>query len=175
MDHMGTCPPMPTPYIYLSPYPLLPVRPQFGGHNFGNQYGSVQPGASKEMWALRQKVAFLESKVDILENKVTSLEKGAASREEKIASLENHVSDLALSLESYKLLRNRFISTFKRDKLGNATWDDLRIISEGNSWAHGGDAVADAQLYKGATRRSDVCDFELLYGLPPSVVADLSM
>jgi len=173
MDSMGTCPPMPAPYLYLSPYPVL--HPQIGGYNFGNDYVPLLPGASKETWALRQKVAFLEGKVNTLETNVTLLQNAAALREEKIASLENHASDLALSLESYKLLRNRFISTFKRDKLGNATWDDLKIIAEGNGWAHGGDAVADAQLYKGATRRSDICDFELLYGLPPSIVADLSM
>ena len=45
----------------------------------------------------------------------------------------------------------------------------------GNRWAHGGDAVYDAKLYKGTTKRSDSGDFEKIYGLPPTVVANLSM
>ncbi|PUU74678.1 hypothetical protein B9Z19DRAFT_901143, partial [Tuber borchii] len=75
---------------------------------------------------------------------------------------------------SYKLVRNRFISTFKRDKLGLVTKEDRRIIAKGNSQAHGGDAVADARLYEGTARRSDPGDFQKLYGLPPTVVSNLT-
>ena len=53
------------------------------------------------------------------------------------------------SLDAYKLPRNRFISTFKRDKLGTATEADRKIIAGGKAWAHGGDAAVDALLYQG--------------------------
>ena len=59
------------------------------------------------------------------------------------------MSDLTSSLGGYNLLRNRFISTFKRDKLGDITQDNRRIIAMGNRWANGGDVVSDAKLYEG--------------------------
>jgi len=49
----------------------------------------------------------------------------------RITSLEDHVSNLTSSLASYRLLRNRFISTFKRDKLGNATDINRKNIETG--------------------------------------------
>lgn len=75
------------------------------------------------------------------------------------------MSSLTLSLDAYKLLRNRFISTFKRDKLGNMNDADKRIIGVGNAWAHGGDVVVDAQLYEGTGGRRDFTAFEKLYGM----------
>jgi len=60
-----------------------------------------------------------------------------------------------IRLDAYKILRNSFISTFKRDKMGNA---NRTIIGAGNAWAHGGDAVVDASLYynTGKDRRRGV-------------------
>jgi len=93
----------------------------------------------------------------------------------KIASLEERVTSLTLSLEAYHILRNRFLSTFKRDKLGNATEADFRLISEGNRRAHGGDATADALLYAGRQpHRRDVPTYEKLYGLDPVRVAQIT-
>jgi len=71
-----------------------------------------------------------------------------ASQDQKIASLQAQNASLTSSLPSYKILRNRFISTFKRDVLNNAT-EDKRIIAASNTLAHGGDAAADAMLYQG--------------------------
>jgi hypothetical protein len=51
--------------------------------------------------------------------------------------------NLEESLGYYKVLRNRFISTFKRDKLHIAT-----LVEEGNAWAHEGNASRDADLYE---------------------------
>jgi hypothetical protein len=70
-----------------------------------------------------------------------------ASHKLKITSLEDRVGSLTLSLDAYKILRNLFISTYKRDKLASDTEADRRIIGAGNAWAHGGDAVVDAQLH----------------------------
>jgi hypothetical protein len=94
----------------------------------------------------------------------------------KVVSLEDRVSSLTMSLAAYKILRNRFISTFKRDKLANATEVDRKIIAAGNGWAHGGDAVVDAQLYISATRESrrDFSAYKKLYGISPLTVVVLS-
>ena len=87
--------------------------------------------------------------------------------EVEVGSLGERVSSLTTSLDAYKLLRNRFISTFKRDKLGTAG---------GNAWAHGGDAVVDAMLYRGQGphSRRDLLAYKRLYGFYPLVVLGIS-
>lgn len=82
----------------------------------------------------------------------------------KIASLEGRVGSLTSSLDAYKLQRNRFISTFKRDKLNIA---DRRIIAAGNALVHGGDAVVDASLYSSTDKdgRRDAVAYKRLYGM----------
>ncbi|KAG0137734.1 hypothetical protein HOY82DRAFT_647053 [Tuber indicum] len=95
-----------------------------------------------------------------------------AGYNEKIASLELHnaalVDKIKFSRNSDKdksQLRNRFISTFKRDVLKCGTAHDRTLISEGDEYAHGGDATADARLYSGSSCRKDVYAFETLYGV----------
>ncbi|KAA8908829.1 hypothetical protein FN846DRAFT_944352 [Sphaerosporella brunnea] len=117
--------------------------------------------------------ADLRARVDAQDKKIASQDIKIASLDIKIASLEDRVSSLTRSLDAYKLLRSCFISTFKRDKLANATEADRRIIAEGNGWAHGGDAVVDALLYTGTGGRRDFKAFEKLYGLPPHIVQSI--
>jgi len=62
----------------------------------------------------------LLERVRVLEQQVAEL----PALKVKVTSLENRVLNLTNSLYAYKLLRNRFISTFKRDKLENATDED---------------------------------------------------
>ncbi|KAF8531573.1 hypothetical protein BDD12DRAFT_800063 [Trichophaea hybrida] len=90
-------------------------------------------------------------------------DKKIASLEVKNASLEDRVSSLTISLDAYKLLRNRFISTFKRDKLANATEADRRIIGEGNAWAYGGYCCRCHAVSK----RRDASTYKRLYGMDP--------
>ena len=66
----------------------------------------------------------------------------------EIASLEDRVQSPSQSLQNYKLVRGRFIPTFKRDVLGTATDAGRKIIRGGNIWARGGDAIVDAQLHE---------------------------
>lgn len=73
--------------------------------------------------------------------------RGSVKSKAVIAELKDHVLTLRLSLREYRWVRNRFISTFKRDKLNNADGSDIKIIQEGNLTVHGGDAVVDARLY----------------------------
>ncbi|KAF8424059.1 hypothetical protein EV426DRAFT_717055 [Tirmania nivea] len=112
------------------------------------------------------------------EERLAALEEREILKDVKIASLEDRVTNLTVSLDSYHVLRNRFLSTFKRDKLGNATEADFRLISEGegNNWAHGGDAIADALLYQKQRSycRRDVSTYKRLYGLDPARVLEIS-
>lgn len=104
-------------YFYLSPYPPShPVSLKIPEYLTKNQDDSVA-GLSGHLLVLQQKVISLEKII-------TSLQKLATSQAEKIASLEGHVSNLTSSLGGYNLLRNRLISTFKRDKLGDITQDN---------------------------------------------------
>jgi hypothetical protein len=119
----------------------------------------------------------LAERFRILEQQVGGLQQQVAeipSMKTKIASLEDRVSGLTCSLDSYKLLRKRFISTYKRDKFENATDSDRKIIGVGNLWAHGGDAVVDAQLYQDLSGRRDFSVFTKLYGLLPETVQRIS-
>jgi len=120
--------------------------------------------------------AELIPRVRVLEEEFATQKEEIILLKIKVVSLEDRVSSLTISLAAYKLLRNRFISTFKRDKLGNATEADKKIIAEGNGWAHGGDAVVDAQLYKSETRegRRDFYAYNKLYGIHPLTVSVIS-
>ena len=96
-----------------------------------------------------------------------------ASAKSKIASLEDRVQSLSQSLQNYKLVRGRFVSTFKRDVLGTATDADRHIIRGGKMWAHGGDAIVDAQLYEGPGGRRDLAAYIKLYGVNPLWVQNI--
>ncbi|KAA8893635.1 hypothetical protein FN846DRAFT_923541 [Sphaerosporella brunnea] len=120
----------------------------------------------------RRGLSFANYKVDQadLRARVDAQDKKIASQDIKIGSLEDRVGSLTSSLDAYKLLRHRFISAFKRDKLASATEADKRIIGAGNAWARGGDAVVDALLYTGTGGRTDVKAFQKLYGMSPGDV-----
>ncbi|PUU76823.1 hypothetical protein B9Z19DRAFT_1109226 [Tuber borchii] len=86
----------------------------------------------------------------------------------EVSLLEDRSRELNLSLESYKVARNRFILVYKRDKLGVRSEADRLAIRAGNATVHGGDAITDASLYTVPVGgREDVGIFEQLYGLNP--------
>ncbi|KAG0640260.1 hypothetical protein HOY80DRAFT_885022 [Tuber brumale] len=86
------------------------------------------------------------------------------------AALEDKLHSETIAQEEQEKLRNRFISTFKRDKLHCDTTEDREAIREGNECAHGGDAIRDAQLYTGRGKRQDEEAFVKLYGVSPETV-----
>ncbi|KAE8395753.1 hypothetical protein BDV23DRAFT_178327 [Aspergillus alliaceus] len=65
-----------------------------------------------------------------------------------------------------KIARERFLLTYKRDKLHNASDNECRMIERANIKVHGGGALADAELYDDYGRR-DYDIFKKLYGLNP--------
>ena len=82
---------------------------------------------------------------------------------------QGRINLLENSVVKDRNFRHRFISTFKRDKLGNATEENHDLIRAGSDSAHGGDCVTDSSLY-GANGRRDTSTFETLYGLHPAIV-----
>lgn len=119
-------------------------------------------------------VAGLSARTRVLEQKMASHAAELASQHAEIASLQDEVLTLKLSSEEYRLVRNQFISTFKRDKLNNADGSDIKIIQGGNLTVQGGDAIVDAMLYQGLDRRRDSTAYKKLYGVDPLRVLRIS-
>jgi len=112
--------------------------------------------------------------VHILEQKVNFLELENEEQKKKISALQDKAKGLANSLEAYKDIRKRFISTFKHNGQETETGYDRMIIKIGNMWAHGGDALVDVQLYEGNGKREDPFDFQQSYGFLPETVLRFS-
>jgi len=96
--------------------------------------------------------------------------KKLAENQLRLDSIQESVSRMTASMGAYRALRNRFLSTFKRDKLGTATKFDLSIIAGGKPIRGGGDAATDVMLYEGTRGRRDFITFRKLYGLLPETV-----
>ncbi|PWW72484.1 hypothetical protein C7212DRAFT_348103 [Tuber magnatum] len=94
-------------------------------------------------------LADLQQRVHVVEHKTASLKDEIAFLKDGLGQMNDRLSTLTLALREYRQVRERFISTFKRDKLKNDTKTDRKIIQGGNITAHGGDAAADALLYEG--------------------------
>ncbi|RPA91453.1 hypothetical protein L873DRAFT_1714083, partial [Choiromyces venosus 120613-1] len=110
----------------------------------------------------------------VLEERDSAHEEIESTLKSEVTLLQGQVSTLKLSIPEYSRVRNRLISTFKRDKLNNAMESDIDIIQEGNIMAHEGDAAVDALLYEGLNGRHDPSAFEELYGIHPADVVKIS-
>jgi len=119
-------------------------------------------------------VEAMEKARTALAETLESGDKQLAELQLRMRSLDKRVTSLTAFPSPYQHTRNRFLSTFKRDKLGRATGDDLKIIAQGNVKAKGGDAATDALLYEGTMGRRDFTTFQKLYGLQPEVVRKIS-
>ena len=67
------------------------------------------------------------------------------------------------------------MADFKRDVLGNATRNDLNLISATNALVHGSGLTFDSRFYPEAGGRTDERTFAALYGLTPVYARRLSM
>ena len=120
----------------------------------------------------------LEARLRNVENELTVVKKNLTEKlDDSLEKLDDSLARIIILEESagyYGILRNRFLSTFKRDKLQNATPADINLIADGNVWAHEGNGSRDADLYQSLGGRTDFSTYEALYGLHPSVVRDIS-
>ena len=115
----------------------------------------------------------LTSKIEELEREVAAKNELAANNVmllDKVDRQEFRIECLKDALQSYRHARQRFVSTFKRDKLKDANPADHDIIHFGSEIVHGGDAHTDAGLYSGLGRRADVAVYQTLYGFLPERV-----
>ncbi|KKZ60752.1 hypothetical protein EMCG_04580 [[Emmonsia] crescens] len=115
----------------------------------------------------------LEATENALENFKTELESTKSELigvKNECKSLRRTVSNLQHSMGDLKDSRSRFISTYRRDILLNATLSDYRIIDTGNRFVHGGDCKRDTDLYEHPGRRRDFNTYIKLYGLHPGIV-----
>ena len=141
----------------------------------GNRGGLCLARTFAEVQAIKNELSRQNKKhEDEMALQKEELSRQNKKHEDKNTRLTTKVLSLAVSSKDHMQVRNRFISTFKRDKLKTANPSDYEIIWEGNLAAHGGDAILDAALYISLNKRSDIDTFEKLYGLTPVQVSRIS-
>jgi hypothetical protein len=129
-------------------------------------------GIEPSLYAVHRDMSnFVEHWSLVIEQDIRAIEARHESIESSLSAIRGGVA----SIETSAPRRNRFMSMFKRDKLGTATRADLEIIGPGRraEQVHGGDAIADAGLFIGNGSRRDVSTYEHLYGMSPRVVTGL--
>jgi len=108
------------------------------------------------------------------------MEKRLNSQQKIVDELKGKVLKLQIPSEGYKRVRNRFLSTFKRNILKRLVNLDRKVILEGNYTAHLSDVGVDATLYispgggYGRPVRKDRNTFKALYGLDPRLASKIS-
>lgn len=107
-----------------------------------------------------------------IRTEIRDLREGARVCGEQIRVHGEQLRVLSRSSKGYRKVRMRFLATWNRDILRNATDKDLKYIQEGNIAAHGGDALTDADLYAGF-HRHDLGLFLDIYGLSYQEVIEL--
>lgn len=92
-----------------------------------------------------------------------------------IDEIQNRISMLEQSVTDAKIIRIRFLLTYKRDILKRPLSHEERdVIRERNVVAHDGNISLDATIYDGPGRRKDRFIFQHLYGVDPGAVKDIS-
>ncbi|CUS15718.1 unnamed protein product [Tuber aestivum] len=115
----------------------------------------------------------VEERFISVQEEIVTMRREMVSREQ---TFTNEITELRVLSHGYLLVRDRFIATFRRDKLNRRNRRDTKVIAKGNITAHGGDATVDATLYSipgGPVRRQDAGTFVQLYGLHPHLVSEI--
>lgn len=121
--------------------------------NIGNDLGLHIAEAAHEASMLRETLSTLRQTFH------------ETRREASVATMTNWAYKKQL-----RISRECFASTVKRDKLKNASQDDLELIQEGNDYFHGGNCVLDISIWELKGYRKDLDTFQYLYGLNPPQV-----
>jgi len=140
-----------------------------------DEFATEELSRDRQMTSLREQMATeqlaWDEQITSIQAKITSLNETNISLDATLSSHEARIRTLISGNEAYRNIRNRFISTFKRDLLHKESDEDEAIITGGNHNAHGGDVEVDATLYnmpEGGRNDSEV--FKKLYGLLPETV-----
>ncbi|PWW74067.1 hypothetical protein C7212DRAFT_365686 [Tuber magnatum] len=127
-----------------------------------------------DLAGMKAKLSAHESKICFLEACVQDLKTNAEDLKNNVKALTGRVSVLSIAAKEYKWVRQRSLSTFKRDHLPDTMeQSDYDIIRTVNQTVHEGDVVVDAFLYEEGGRR-DTHTFEELYGLHPAIVRTIA-
>ena len=133
---------------------------QYDRTTIGNQRALSFRSLPREMAIVKNRLTAIQTRLD----EVITLER-------RVNTLEEQVEILTTSSEGYREIRNRFMNVYARSMAPDLSAHARKAIWEGNQAAHGGDAKADADLYRpGAKARDDMEIFEELYGFLPPVV-----
>ena len=128
------------------------------------EHDSVRWGNSRRGLSLLESVARHDRDISGLHKKNAAQEQDISSLTDEVARLREEMEVLKMGAEGFDGVRDRFISTYKRDVLDNADQHDRRVITKANVVVHSGDVLMDARIYKKRIRRDDET-FESLYGL----------
>jgi hypothetical protein len=115
----------------------------------------------------------LASKVEMLEKEVSSLHHRDEAQQLEITSLTTMIDHLKEQNAKQRLIRNRFLTFFKRDIGKDLTSEDNRVIRDGNALAHDGDVWSDSLLYSPPNPRRDMSVFIQLYGVDPATISHI--
>lgn len=129
-------------------------------------------------------IKYAEAKMDMvdiqprLDDKNDEIRKANDQRNAKdkqIKMLQDRLSHMSRQMDLHGILRNRFISAYKRDELDSKELSDKAAVEKGNEKVHSGNAVLDAYLFQPCGSRDDVDAYKSLYGLAPSEILDISI
>lgn len=170
---------------------------QYSNMYTGNEDGLKIAREHARMPALETKIDGLERQrktdIEALKRDIEALKRQLTTDSEalkrQLSELHNafnrqaQQTDLRLSL-CCPDIRCRFLSTFRRDFMGDNSRENEKVIDQGNITAHHGFFMADATLYdsEGFTNqdgqhvppRTDQDTFKRLYGVLPSLAKKIS-
>lgn len=86
---------------------------------------------------------------------------------------DSRIGALEQKFRPEELVRQRFISNFKKEVLQGPSAQDHNWIKRGNAAAHFGDCYSDAHLYVSGNR-TDINVFETLYGFAPFTILSIN-
>lgn len=116
----------------------------------------------------------IQTRLDDNKDKLHEANNLANAKDNQIKMLQDRLIHMSRQLDLHEILRNRFISSYKRLELNSKEFSDKIAVEIGNEKVHSGDAVLDAYLFRPGSR-DDVDAYKSLYGLTPSEVLDIDM
>ena len=154
---------------------LVPVKQACGGDPGGDVSGQlVNRRRGRRSIDIPTLLAEIEKMMTSFTEGIEAQQKKLAEQELLLDSIGQGIGSMTSTVGSYHHERSRFLSTFKKEKLGSATARDLMIITEDRLIAEeGGDGATDALLYYGPIGRRDFKTFQKLYSLHPMTVRKL--
>ena len=119
-----------------------------------------------------RRVETLESKEIMTRGQIGDMRGQIGKQEKEIIALKGCVGRLSQNLDGYRCIRRQFLDIYRRDVKDDQALKGSPAIKAGNAKAHGGDALADAALFK-HDHRTDTRLYRDLYGLEYRQVLEL--